>query len=54
MKLIFDPDKDSTNIIKHGLWLADALLVFDAPNKLTLESTRQGEARLMELPWLKW
>jgi len=49
MKLTFDPDKDATNIIKHGLSLADALLVFDAPNKLTLQSTRQNEARLMDI-----
>ena len=49
MKLTFDPDKDSTNIIKHGLSLADALLVFNAPNKLTLASTRQDEARLMDI-----
>lgn len=49
MKLTFDPDKDATNIIKHGLSLADALLVFDAPNKLTLQSTRQDEARLMDI-----
>jgi uncharacterized DUF497 family protein len=31
------------------LSLADSLLVFDAPNKLTLESTRQDEARLMDI-----
>lgn len=49
MKLIFDPDKDATNVIKHGLSLADSLLVFDAPNKLTLESNRQDEARLMDI-----
>ena len=49
MKLTFDPDKDVTNIAKHGLSLADALLVFDAPDKLTLESTRQDEARLMDI-----
>jgi uncharacterized protein len=49
MKLTFDPAKDAANIIKHGLSLADALLVFDAPNKLTLESTRQDEARLMDI-----
>ena len=49
MKLTFDPDKDATNIVKHGLSLADALLVFDAPNKLTLQSTRQDEARLMDI-----
>ena len=49
MKLTFDPDKDVTNIVKHGLSLADALLVFDAPDKLTLESTRQDETRLMDI-----
>lgn len=49
MKLTFDPDKDAANITKHGLSLADALLVFDAPNKLTLQSTRQDEARLMDI-----
>lgn len=49
MKLTFDPDKDVTNITKHGLSLADALLVFDAPDKLTLESTRQDETRLMDI-----
>jgi uncharacterized DUF497 family protein len=49
MKLTFDPDKDAINLVKHGLSLADALLVFDAPNKLTLHSTRQGEARLMDI-----
>jgi uncharacterized DUF497 family protein len=49
MKLTFDPDKDATNITKHGLSLADALLVFDAPEKLTLESIRQDETRLMDI-----
>jgi len=49
MKLTFDPVKDAANIIKHGLSLADALLVFDAPNKLTLHSTRQDEDRLMDI-----
>ena len=49
MKLSFDPDKDAINITKHGLSLADALLVFDAPDKLTLESRRQDETRLMDI-----
>ncbi len=49
MKLTFDPVKDAANILKHGLSLADALLVFDAPNKLTLQSARQDEARLMDI-----
>ena len=49
MKLTFDPAKDAPNIVKHGLSLADALLVFDAPNKLTLQSQRGDEARLMDI-----
>ena len=49
MKLTYDPDKDVANIIKHGLSLADALLVFDAPDKLTLASPKGGEARLMDI-----
>lgn len=49
MNLTFDPNKDATNIAKHGLSLADALLVFDAPDKLTLESNRQDETRLMDI-----
>lgn len=53
MKLSFDPKKDATNITKHGLSLADALLVFDAPDKLTLASTRQDEARLMDIAMVK-
>lgn len=36
MKLTYGSDKDASNIIKHGLSLADALLVFDATDKLTL------------------
>ena len=49
MKLTYDPDKDAANIIKHGLSLADALLVFDAPDKLTLKSPKGDEARLMDV-----
>ncbi len=49
MKLTYDPDKDAINTVKHGLSLADALLVFNAPNKLTLKSPRGDEARLMDV-----
>jgi uncharacterized DUF497 family protein len=49
MKLTYDSDKDAANIIKHGLSLADALLVFDAPEKLTLKSKRVDEDRLMDV-----
>ncbi len=49
MKLTFDPAKDALNIKKHGLSLADAMLVFDAPDKLTLQSPQKGETRLMDI-----
>lgn len=49
MKLTYDPNKDAANIIKHGLSLADAMLVFDAPGKLTLKSPKGDEARLMDV-----
>lgn len=49
MNFTCDPDKDAANNIKHGLSLADAFLVFDAPDKLTLKSDKGGEARLMDI-----
>ena len=49
MKLTYDPNKDAANIAKHGLSLADALIVFDAPDKLTLTSPKGDEARLMDV-----
>jgi len=49
MEFAFDPAKDAANIAKHGISLADAMLVYNAPNKLTLESARNGEERLMDV-----
>ena len=49
MKVTYDLDKNAANIIKHGLSLADALLVFDSPNKLTLQSQRAEEERWMDV-----
>jgi uncharacterized protein len=49
MQFTFDPRKDSANIQKHGLSLSDAPLVFNAPDKLTIESHRADEARLMDV-----
>ena len=49
MKVTYDLDKNAANIIKHGLSLTDALLVFDAPNKLTLKSQRAEEERWMDV-----
>ena len=49
MRFTFDPDKDAINMRPHGLSLADAPLVFEAPDKLTLQSPQKGEARLMDI-----
>lgn len=49
MQFTFDPRKDTANILKHGLSLSDAPLVFNAPDKLTLESAKGDEARLMDV-----
>ena len=49
MRFTFDPLKDAANIAKHGLSLADSLLVFNAVGKLTLESSRASEVRLMDI-----
>lgn len=49
MRFTFDPDKDAANIVKHGLSLADAPMVFNAPDKLTLESPRANEDRSMDI-----
>jgi uncharacterized DUF497 family protein len=49
MLFSFDPNKDAVNREKHGLSLVDAQLVFNAPDKLTLESPRGIEVRLMDV-----
>ncbi|BDT68531.1 hypothetical protein os1_27140 [Comamonadaceae bacterium OS-1] len=49
MHFTFDPNKDAANIAKHGLSLVDAPLVFNALDKLTLESVRATETRLMDI-----
>ncbi|MCC7099940.1 MAG: BrnT family toxin [Rubrivivax sp.] len=49
MRFTFDTAKDAANIAKHGLSLADAPMVFNAPGKLTLQSPRADEPRLMDV-----
>lgn len=49
MQFTFDAAKDAANIAKHGLSLADAPIVFNALDKLTLMSHRASEARLMDV-----
>ncbi len=45
----YDEVKRQANIAKHGLDLADAHLVYDSVNKLTIESPRDSEHRLMDI-----
>ena len=45
----FDPDKDSRNVLKHGLSLLKGVDVYLSPNKLTFTSSRKGEERLMDV-----
>lgn len=46
MEIEFDPDKDATNIAKHGLSLADAGMI-DLPHAVVIvdERTDYGEIR---------
>jgi uncharacterized DUF497 family protein len=47
--ITYDEAKRETNLIKHGLDLVDAERVYNAPNKVTLESPRGDEPRLMDI-----
>lgn len=47
--IVFDDAKRQANLAKHGLDLADAGLVYDAPNKITFCSPRQDEDRLLDI-----
>jgi uncharacterized DUF497 family protein len=49
MHFTFDPRKDAANIVKHGLSLSDAPVVFSSPHKLTIQSNRTEEARLIDM-----
>ena len=49
MQFIFDPSKDELNVIKHGISLDQASVVFNHPNKITLTSVREGEDRLVDI-----
>ena len=49
MQFIFDPSKDELNVIKHGISLDQASVVFNHPNKITLTSVREGEDRSVDI-----
>ena len=46
---VWDEAKRKSNLEKHGLDFKDAHLVYDNPDKLTYDSSRQGEHRLLDL-----
>lgn len=47
--IIYDEKKRHSNLLKHGLDLADAHLVYEALGKITLCSPRQNEDRLTDV-----
>lgn len=45
----WDAAKREANLVKHGLDFADAISVFEATVKLTLQSPRGGELRFLDI-----
>ena len=45
----WDKAKRKSNLEKHGLDFKDAHLVYDDPDKLTYDSSREKERRLLDL-----
>ena len=46
---VWDDAKRKSNLEKHGLDFKDAHVVYDAPDKLTYDSNRLDERRLLDL-----
>lgn len=49
MVLVWDEAKRKSNLEKHGLDFKDAHFVYDDPDKLTYDSSRLGERRMLDL-----
>jgi uncharacterized protein len=49
MQYEWDEAKRESNLRKHGLDFADADLVYENPNKLTLPAIKRGEVRLQDI-----
>jgi hypothetical protein len=49
--ITFDQAKRKANLDKHGLDLSDAGLVYDAPNKITLNRPAKANRGEWTLPW---
>ncbi len=52
MYLTFDDAKDAANLRKHGLSLADAALVYDAADKLTILAPPGVESRRIDVAFV--
>lgn len=46
---VWDEAKRKSNLEKHGLDFADAWMVYENPEKYTLDTTREGEHRLLDV-----
>jgi len=53
MQYEWDEAKRVSNLRKHGYDFADADLVFENPDKLTLPNTRRGDSRLRDIALVK-
>jgi hypothetical protein len=49
MAFLWDEAKRKANLEKHGLDFADAYLVYESPDKLTIISIRPSENRKMDI-----
>ena len=52
MKLVWDEQKRQTNLFKHGLDFADAVLVLESHYRLDIEIIRNGEQRVQSLSYV--
>lgn len=52
--IVYDQAKRQSNLVKHGLDLADAAIVYDSPRKMTLISPRCGERRFMDIAMVEF
>ena len=49
MRYTWDEAKRLSNLAKHDLDFADAFLVYESSNKVTLSGERRGEDRLIDI-----
>ena len=52
MHVLWDPEKQQTNLDKHGLDFIDAVAVLDSPYRLDVQSTRNRELRTQSFAYV--